>query len=563
MGGRAGRAPKLWHTLHDYTLDTFGSDAAAGITVGLVALPLVLAFAIASGVPPEWGIYCAVVTSAIVSVSGGSRTQIAGPSGAFLVLGSGIVAEHGAPGLFLGTLMAGILLLLLGITGLGSATRFLPQPVTVGLMNGISILVVSTQVRDFFGLTMSRMPGELLPRGVELARSFQTLSWPATIVGVASLALLIVCQHRGTRIPGTIVALFTCTLITAIFGVPVDTIDSRFQGLSAGLPELSVSQLDPMVVGSLLSPAFTVAVLGAFLSLRAADAADRLSADRHNSSAELVAQGLANMAAPLVGGLPAAGALERSLVNVRAGARTPIAGIVHALTLALALLLAAPLVASISMPLLAAIVVMTAWNIGHWHDVPALIRSSHTDTGVWLVTLLVTALGDLTTAVPVAMALAALLFIFRAASTTDVATVADEMSARARLGVAPGRRLPRYAAVFRVQGPFLFGSSDKLTAIADRIDALPPIVILRLRYMTALDMTGMQAIEDLARSVLRTNRVFLVSEARGQPLELMRKARFPERLGWYDFCATFHVALERAEEIFEQRFSSAWPHLAR
>jgi sulfate permease, SulP family len=289
--------------------------------------------------------------------------------------------------------------------------------------------------------------------------------------------------------------------------------------------------------------------------------ADRMSGDRHNPNVELIAQGVANIVSPLFGGLPATGAIARTATNVRSGARTPVAGIIHALTLLCVLLFAAPLAGYIPMPVLATILMMVAWNIGDWKEIPDVFRMSLTDTSVWLVTLLLTVFADLTQAVEVGMALAALLFIRRVATTTDVAQVTDEFVARTRPDMLQDKEIPPYVAVFRVTGPLLFGSTDKLDIVIDQIDRLPPIVILRLRYMTAVDATGLQAIEDLADTVHRTNRVFLVSGAREQPRELMRKARFDQHIGRDNYCATYDDALERAREIYLQRFSGVWPEL--
>ncbi len=555
------RVPKLLIALRTYSLATLGADLAAGVTVGLVALPLAMAFAISSGLPPEAGIYCAIVTGFLISALGGSMVQIGGPTGAFVVVVSGIVAEYGIDGLFMCTMMGGVMLVILGGTGMGSAINFIPRPVVVGFTNGIAIIIASTQIRDFFGLTVAEMPGEFAARMLALGRALPTIAWPAALLAAATLGTLILCQVKKTRVPGTIVALFAGTLVAAMFGLPVDTIDSRFHGIPSGLPEFHVPQFRPDLMLSLLAPAFTVAMLGGIESLMSAVVADRMSGDRHNPNVELIAQGVANVASPLFGGLPATGALARTATNVRSGARTPVAGITHAVTLLLVILFAAPLAGYIPMPVLAAILVIVAWNMGDWAELPDVFRMSRTDISVWLVTFLLTVFADLTQAVEVGMALAALLFIRRVSTTTDVAQVTDEFVARTRADMLQDKEIPPYAAVFRVTGPLLFGSADKLDVVRDRLDGLPPIVILRLRYMTATDATGLRAIEDLADTVKKTNRVFLVSGPRDQPLALMRRAHFDRHIGPENLCRTYDDALERARQIYEQRFSGAWPKM--
>jgi SulP family sulfate permease len=554
--------PKLIVALRDYSWRALSADVTAGLTVGLVALPLAMAFAISSGLPPESGIYTAIITGFLISALGGSMVQIGGPTGAFVVVVSGIVAQHGAEGLFMCTMIAGVMLVILGATGMGNAIRFIPRPVVVGFTNGIAVIIASTQIKDFFGLTVDRMPGELVGRMATLARHAHTIDAASTGLAAAMLALLIVSARWKSRVPGTILALFVGTLIAAMFGMSVDTIDSRFHGIPSGLPELHVPQFRLDLVLTLLTPAFTVAMLGGIESLMSAVVADRMSGDRHNPNVELVAQGVANIASPLFGGLPATGALARTATNIRSGARTPVAGIVHALTLLIVVLFAAPLAGYIPMPVLAALLMMVAWNMGDWGEIPDVFRMSLTDISVWLVTLLLTVFADLTQAVEVGMALAALLFIRRVATTTDVAQVTDEFIARTRPDMLQDKEIPPYVAVFRVTGPLLFGSTDKLDVILERLDGLPPIVILRLRYMTAIDATGLQAIADLADAVRRTHRVFLVSGAREQPRATMVRARFDRHLGAENICATYDDALERARDIHEQRFSGAWPKSA-
>jgi SulP family sulfate permease len=559
---RRPAVPKLLIALRGYSWPAFGADLTAGLTVGLVALPLAMAFAIASGLPPEAGIYCAIVTGTIISAGGGSMVQIGGPTGAFVVVVAGIVATHGIAGLFMCTMMGGVLLVLLGLAGMGSAIRFIPRPVVVGFTNGIAVIIATTQLREFLGLTIPRMPDDFIGRMLEVGRALPTTDAATAVLSVCTLLVLILCATLRTRIPGTIVALVAGTGAAMALGLPVATIDTRFHGIPSGWPALAVPEFRLDLLIGLLPPAFTVAMLGGIESLMSATIADRLTGDRHNPNVELVAQGVANIASPLFGGLPATGAIARTATNVRSGARTPVAGIVHALTLLAIVLWAAPTAALVPMPVLAAILVMVAWNMGDWAEIPDIFRTGLTDASVWAVTFALTVFADLTQAVEVGMALAALLFIRRVATTTDVAQVTDEFVARTRPDVLQDKEIPPFVAVFRVTGPLLFGSTDTLDVVRDRLDGLPPIVILRLRYMTAIDATGLRAIEDLAGAVRSTSRVFLVSGAREQPLALMRRSQFASRIGTDHLCATFDDALTRAREIHAQRFSGAWPNVA-
>ncbi|MEO8522701.1 MAG: SulP family inorganic anion transporter, partial [Acidobacteriota bacterium] len=382
--------PRLVHALRHYTWPTAAADALAGITVGFVALPLAIAFAIASGVPPQAGLYCAIVAGALISVFGGSRVQIGGPTGAFVIIVAGIVASHGIDGLLVCTMMAGGILIALGLTGMGSAVRFIPRPVVVGFTNGIAVLIASTQLRDFFGLRLASEPTAFLPRLRALAEHAGSWSPAATAVSVGALALLILGTRISRRIPAPILVLVAGTAAVPLLGLPVETIGTRFGGLPGGFPSLRLPHVPFATLSSLVMPAVTVAMLGAIESLMSATVADRMSGDRHNPNVELVAQGLANLASPIVGGLPATGAIARTATNIRSGARTPVAGIVHAATLLVILLYAAPLARFIPLGILAAILLVVAYNMGEWREIPELLRLTGTDVAVWVVTFALT-----------------------------------------------------------------------------------------------------------------------------------------------------------------------------
>ena len=544
--------PKSILSLRDYTPQKFLRDLIAGVTVGLVALPLAMAFAIASGLTPQAGIYCAVVTGFVISLLGGSRTQIGGPTGAFVVVVAGIVAQHGIDGLFLCTMMAGVLLVVLGATGMGTTVKFIPRPIVIGFTNGIAVLIASTQLKDFFGLHIEKVPGVFWARMETIATHFKTLNYEATTLAGLTLVILIVCRLASNRIPGPILVLVGATAAVYFLKLPVETIGTRFVGgIPSGLPHLELPRFRPELIHGLLGPALTVAMLGAIESLMSAVVADRMSGDRHNPNVELIAQGVANIASPMFGGLPATGAIARTATNIRAGAQTPVAGIIHSLTLLCVLLFAAPLASYIPMAALAGILMMVAYNMGEWREIPQLLRLTRTDISVWLVTFALTVFADLTVAVEAGMILAALLFIRRVASTTTVEQVTDDYVEDGRVHILQDKDIPYYATIFRIHGPFLFGATDKIEAVTQDMHKLPPVVILRLRNMTAIDATGLFALEELAKQLHATKRTLILCGAREQPKQLMEQAEFEEVLGRENFCGNVQEALGRAQEVFE------------
>jgi SulP family sulfate permease len=538
--------------LRTYDRHKFLLDLVAGVTVGLVALPLAMAFSIASGLTPQAGIYCAIVTGFLISALGGSKTQIGGPTGAFVVVVAGIVAVHGVDGLFMCTVMAGLLLVIMGVTGLGTAVKFIPRPVVIGFTNGIAVLIASTQVKDFFGLHLDKVPGVFWLRMEELARSFHTLSFEATALAVFTLLTLIICRSLSARIPGPIVALLLATSAVYFFKLPVETIGTKFGGIPGGLPHLQIPKFRTDLIHGLLGPAFTVAMLGAIESLMSAVVSDRMSNDRHNPNVELIGQGVANVFSPMFGGLPATGAIARTATNIRSGAQSPVAGIIHALTLLCILLFAAPLVSYVPMAALAGILMMVAYNMGEWLEIPQLLKLTKTDISIWLVTFALTVFADLTVAVEAGMILAALLFISRVASTTTVSQVTDDYVEDGRVHILQDKDIPYYATIFRIHGPFLFGATDKISVVTENLHKLPPVVILRLRNMTALDATGLFALEEAAKALHTSKRTLILCGAREQPSQLIHQAEFAEVIGEENICDNVQEALRRAEEVYER-----------
>lgn len=541
--------PKSVLCLKEYTPRLFMADLLAGVTVGLVALPLAMAFAIASGMPPQAGLYCAIVAGFVISALGGSSTQIGGPTGAFVVVVFGIVTKFGIDGLFMCTLLAGIILLVLGATGLGTAVKFIPRPVVVGFTNGIAVIIASTQVKDFFGLKIDQVPSEFASRILALARDSSSFSPAETTLAVSALVVIILFMIFVKRVPGYIVALLVGTAAVAVFKLPVATIGTRFGGVPSGFPTLQIPQFRLDLFRPLISPAITIAMLGAIESLMSAVVSDRMSGDRNNSNVELVAQGIANILSPLFGGLPATGAIARTATNIRSGAKTPVAGIIHSLTLLAIVLFAAPVARFIPLSVLAAILLVVSYNMGEWHEIPGLLKLSRFEIGTWLVTFLLTVFADLTVAVEAGMILAALVFIRKVTQSTTVSEVTAAYIREGHVHILQHKEIPSYVSIFRIHGPFLFGATDKLDVIVSRLSDLAPIIILRLRNMTAIDSTGLQALEKLADDVHASGRKLILCGAREHPAKRLREAEVHDYIGSENICGSMAEALNRAKFI--------------
>jgi sulfate permease, SulP family len=549
--------PKLVVSLKHYSKRDFVSDLAAGLTVGLVALPLAMAFAIASGLTPQAGIYCAVVTGFIISLVGGSKVQIGGPTGAFVVVVYGIIAKHGVRGLFLCTMMAGVMLVIMGLTGMGRAVQFIPRPVVLGFTNGIAVLIASTQIRDFFGIHLETNPGQFFARMLELGAHASTFSGEATLLAALSLGVILVVPRFSKRIPGYIVALVFGTLAAHFLHLEVDTIGSRFGGVPSGLPHFQFPEFSSELILPLISPALTVAMLGAIESLMSAVVADRMTGDKHNPNTELVAQGVANIVSPIFGGLPATGAIARTATNIRAGAKTPVAGMLHAVTLLLILLFAAPLARFIPMAVLAAILLVVSYNMGEWAETVRLLRLNFSSVLVWVTTFVLTVVADLTTAVEFGMIMAALIFIRKIAETTTVSAVTKDYILTGRAHVLHDKHIPDYVEIYRIQGALLFGSAQKLAIVTDHLEKLPPVVILRLRAMSAIDSTGIGEIEEVATRLKESGRLLVLCGAHEQPSKMMRQPVFESVVGQENIVPDIQSALNRAAEWVNHNTAAA------
>ncbi len=545
--------PKLVTALRaGYSLEAFLADLVAGITVGLVALPLAMAFAIASGVPPQNGIYCAVVAGFAISALGGSSTQIGGPTGAFVVVVAGIVSTYGLDGLFMCTLMAGVILILLGLSGLGTAVKYIPRPVVIGFTNGIGILIASTQIRDFFGLTTPAVPGDFLGRVNVLLEYAGTASGVATLLSLGTVAIILVLRRASRRIPGSIIVLLAGSAGALVLGLPIETSGTRFGGVPSGLPAFHLPVFRPDLVLTLLSPALTVAMLGAIESLLSAVVSDRMSGDQHDPNVELTGQGIANVLSPLFGGLPATGAIARTATNIRAGARTPIAGTTHAITLLLVLMFAAPLARHIPLAILAGILMIVSYDMGEWREIPGVIRLGAAEAAVWFITFALTVFADLTVAVEAGMILAALLYIRRVTTTTTVARVTTEYVRHGRAHSLQLQDIPEDVAIYRIHGPFLFGGTDKLQELERQVPGLPKVVILRLRNMTAIDGTGLHALEHFADVLHATGRALVLCGMRDQLARMMARADFHQHIGDDNLVPTVAAALARTRTLLQR-----------
>lgn len=542
--------PKLWEALRGYDRGMFLRDLGAGLTVGVIALSLCIGLGIASGVSPAAGLYTGIVGGFLVSALGGSRVQIGGPAGAFVGLVALIVAQYGLPSLLLCTMLAGVMLFAMGALGLGNLIKFIPHPVTTGFTCGIAVTILLTQVRPLLGLDLPTEPAEFLPKVAALGGALSTLHLPTALLGGASLAALLLWPKRWGRVPGSIAVVVAGTVAVALFGYPTETIGTRFGGIPRGLPEFAWPAFEWEHLGDLIRPAFTIALLGAIESLLSAVVADGLVDDRHDSNQELMAQGVANFAAPLFGGIPVTGVIARTAANVRSGAGTPVAGLVHAGFLLAVLLVAAPLAADIPLVVLAAVLAVVALRMGEWEEFILLARKPRGDAAVFLATFGLTVVFDLTVAVEVGMVLAAFAFIQRVADTTQVHAMTGEQAVPGTQGHEPlPGPLPSGVVVYRVFGALLFGSAEKLDRIIRRSGGETKVVILHLAAVTAMDATALNRIESLHAKMKRHREHLILSGPHTQPYFMMERAGFFDALGRENVCADLAAALARAREL--------------
>jgi SulP family sulfate permease len=563
--------PKLVTTLREgYSGSQFLKDLFAGVTVGVVALPLAIAFAIASGVEPERGLYTAIVAGFVISALGGSRVQIGGPTGAFVVVVYGIVQQHGYDGLAVATLLAGLLLLLMAFLRLGSVIKFVPFPLTVGFTAGIALIIAASQLRDFFGLRMQSVPADFLEKLAAYARHLDSVNPAALGVGLASVAICVLWPRLTHRVPGPLVALLATTFAAQLLDLPVETIGDRFGRVPTTLPTPSIPQLDWTLIQQLFPAAFTIALLAAIESLLSATVADGMIGTRHRSNTELMAQGVANLASPLFGGIPATGAIARTASNIKAGGRTPVAGIVHALTLLLILSLFARWAEVIPLATLSGILLVVAWHMSELRTFARLFRSPRSDVTVMLVTFLLTVLIDLTVALEAGMVLAAFLFMRRMANLSQAGYVtrmlSEEMDPNDPNAIST-RLVPPGVEVFEVYGSFFFGAASKFKDALQDVATRPRVLILRLREVLAIDATALHVLEDLFEKTRKDGTQLVLSGVHAQPLVALERSGLLARIGEENTHVHIDDALDRAREILglppEPRAAAFAPEAAR
>ena len=556
--------PKLFSTLKTYNRKQFTTDLLAGIIVGIVALPLAIAFGIASGVTPEKGIITAIVAGLIVSLFGGSKVQIGGPTGAFIIIIYGIIQQYGFEGLTIATLLAGVFLILFGLLHLGTIIKYIPYPIVVGFTSGIALTIFTTQIKDLFGLTMASVPSDFIEKWIAYVGAFPTIdSWSAG-VGVLSVAIIAlwpkIAGHSAlSKLPGSLIAIIVMTIAALLLKqyagvVSIETIGDRFS-ISNQLPGAEVPSLTWDVIKSLVSPAITIAILGAIESLLSATVADGVIGDRHNSNTELIAQGMANLASPIFGGIPATGAIARTMTNINNGGRTPVAGIIHAVVLLLIFLFLMPLAQYIPMACLAGVLVIVSYNMSGWRSFLSILKNPKSDVIVLWVTFLLTVIFDLTIAIEVGLICACLLFMRRMAETTDVKVISDEINPEEeesdfQLGNLEHLTIPEGVEVYEINGPYFFGAGNKFEEIMGALrHRRPRVRIIRMRKVPFVDSTGIHNLTNLCMMSQGEGIQVVLSGVNPQVQAVLHKAGFDTLLGEENICSHINLALERAKQL--------------
>lgn len=549
--------PEILTSFAGYNSSRFGQDVLAGVVVGVVALPLCVAFAIASGVSPEKGLITGIVAGAIVSILGGSRVQIAGPTGAFIALLYTIGQTHGADGLAVATIMAGLLLVALGVARVGSVIKFIPHPVTIGFTSGIAVIIFTSQVPDLLGLSAGKVPGDFPGKLQAIGGSLRTVNFYAAGLSIGSVAFIAIWQKFSKRLPGAIVALLAGTIIAQVFQMPVETIGSRFGEIPSTFAAPQFPTLTFDRIQELISPALAIAMLAAIESLLSAVVADGMIGTRHRSNMELIAQGLANIAAPIFGGIAATGAIARTAANIKNGGRTPVAGIVHSLTLLFIMLALGRYAKLIPLATLAGILAVVAYNMSEWKTFRSLLRNPQSDVVVLITTFVLTVVFDLTVAIEVGLVLSVLLFIRRMAEVASVGTVTRELSDPDVLADDPQaidrKVVPEGVEVFEVNGPFFFGAAYKFEESIASLEKPPTALIIRMRNVPAIDSTGIHVLEEVHKTQKRRGTVLILSGVHTQPLFALEKAGTFDLIGRENIHANIDEALKRARAIVESR----------
>ena len=550
--------PRLFSTLKNYSKETFMSDLMAGIIVGIVALPLAIAFGIASGVSPEKGIITAIIAGFIISLLGGSKVQIGGPTGAFIVIIYGIIQQYGEAGLIVATLMAGILLILLGVFKLGAIIKFIPYPIIVGFTSGIAVTIFTTQIADIFGLNFGgeKVPGDFIGKWMIYFRHFDTVNWWNAVVSILSIIIIAITPRFSKKIPGSLIAIIVVTIgvyvLKTYAGIDsIDTIGDRFT-IKSELPEAAIPTLNWEAIKDLFPVAITIAVLGAIESLLSATVADGVTGDKLDSNTELIAQGTANLITPLFGGIPATGAIARTMTNINNGGKTPVAGIIHAIVLLLILLFLMPLAQYIPMACLAGVLVIVSYNMSEWRTFKALLKNPKSDVTVLLITFFLTIIFDLTIAIEVGLVIACILFMRRVMETTEISVIKDEIDPNDELDIAVCEEhliIPAGVEVYEINGPYFFGIATKFEETMAQLGDRPKVRIIRMRKVPFIDSTGIHNLTSLCKMSQKEKITIVLSGVNEKVHKTLEKSGFYELLGKQNICPNINVALDRAKEI--------------
>lgn len=554
--------PQLLASLRHYDRRTFAADLVAGLTVGVLALPLAMAFAIASGLPPERGLFTAVIAGLLISALGGSRVQIGGPTGAFVVIVSEIVLQYGYGGLVLCTFLAGLMLIAFGLCRMGAMIRFIPFPVTTGFTTGIAVVIFTTQVGELLGLQYEEAPHGFVATWLSIWKHLHTVNPGATLIGLGTVLGIVVLRRLLPRAPGMLIAMMAATGIAWLLGLEVATIGTQFGELPRTLPMPAVPDLDFGALSGLIAPAFTVAMLAAIESLLSATVADGMTGRRHDPDTELIAQGVANIGSVLFGGIPATGAIARTATNVKSGAKTPVSGIIHAATLALILLLFAPMARQVPLAALAGILVVVSYNMSEIHHFIRLLRAPRSDVLVLLTTFVLTVLVDLTVAVEVGVVLAAMLFIRRMAEVANVEAITRDVRGEQEHGPDPNatglRTIPAGVEVFEVQGPFFFGAADRFKQAMMEIQDRARVIVLRLRHVPAIDATGLHVLTELHRRCAREGTTLILSGVHDQPMAALERSGLLKEIGGANVHTNIDDALAHAADVLGLQCHESW-----
>jgi len=545
--------PKIVDTLRNYNKELFAKDLIAGIIVGIVALPLAIAFAIASGVSPEKGLFTAIIAGFIIAALGGSRVQIGGPTGAFIVIVYGIVQQFGVNGLIIATFMAGIMLIVMGVVKVGSAIQYIPYPLIVGFTTGIAVIIFSSQMKDLLGLHMGAVPADFVGKWVAYSHNFGSANWIAAAIGMGTVAIVFLWPRVTHRVPGSLIAILATTAVVYFMKLPVETIGSRFGSIPSSFPKPAIPELSISVVRGLLRPAITIALLGSIESLLCAVVADGMIGGNHRSNTELIAQGIANIASALFGGIPATGAIARTATNIKNGGRTPIAGIIHALTLLIIMLFVGKWAALIPMATLGGILIVVAYNMSEYENFLSILRGSRSDAAVLLATFLLTVFIDLTVAIEFGIVLAAFLFIQKMMKSSSVEHVpTDGEGGTDDYKPLRGNLVPDGVEIYEINGPLFFGAAYKFKEAMKIIEEPARVLIIRMRHVPIIDATGVQTLKEVHKEIrVRGTRLILSEVTSEQVVNELTKARLVFQIGKANVTDTFEKAVKRSNELLE------------